>query len=214
MDLCNACETDLPWNTHSCDYCSLPLSPPDTLCGQCISDRPAFSALLTAFKYQFPVNRLISRFKDQRQLAAGEVLSQLLVNRHRSSIELLSDESTIIAPVPLHWWRRQRRGFNQSAIIASIIAAGSRAELDTRLLTRRRYTPDQKLLGVTDRNANVRGAFYCSSQLSGKRVLLVDDVVTSRATVNECTEVLYRCGASDVAVLALARTADETTRPA
>lgn len=205
-DLCPGCEQDLPWHANGCDYCALPLARADTICGPCIVRRPAYSAVLPAFSYRFPVDVMISRFKEAGQLAFGTVLSSLLLQRHGETICRLAQPDTLLVPVPLHWLKLRRRGFNQSRIIADVISAGTGISVDASLLKRLHNGNELKRQGNAGRKLAISGAFSASSAVRGRRVMLIDDVVTTQATVNECTKVLMQAGASDVVILALART--------
>ncbi|MCY4439670.1 MAG: hypothetical protein OXE53_05625 [Deltaproteobacteria bacterium] len=114
----------------------------------------------------------------------------------------------LIIPVPLHPRRLRWRGFNQSVLLGREVGRAWRIPLDPFVLTRKTETRPQSSLSLKERQPNVRGAFSVAPRRSVKslRLLLVDDIYTSGATVNECTRVLLRSGARDVQVLTLART--------
>ena len=206
LDLCNACEADLPWLTVACSYCGLPLAHNHDLCAMCIKRPPVFSAVLCGFQFCFPVDSMIRRFKDQRNLASGYVLAKLLLSRHRAILQSLSGSDTTIFPVPLHWTAKRKRGFNQSLIIAEVLASGLDCEIDTRSLTRVSRSKTQKNLSQTERKQNLRGVFACTKNLKGQRIILVDDVITTTSTISEITQLLGKKGAADVVAVALART--------
>ncbi len=111
----------------------------------------------------------------------------------------------IIAPVPLHPSRLAERGYNQSALLARVLAAEVGVPLDERLLIRHRATAHQVGLGQAERTRNVTGAFACRGAAAGKRVMLVDDVATTGATLEACAVALREAGATNVAALTLAR---------
>lgn len=121
----------------------------------------------------------------------------------------LVTEADIVAPVPLHWTRLFRRRFNQAAEIARHLGRGAGPTFEPRALVRKRRTPTQAGLGHSGRARNVRGAFKVAASmrghLAGKRVLLVDDVMTTGATVAACARALTRASAAGVDVLTLAR---------
>jgi ComF family protein len=148
---------------------------------------------------------VIQKFKYGRKVALGKPLGQLMA---RGCEEFLGqcDAETII-PVPLHPKRLRWRGFNQSVLLARQIAVAYNIPLDCFTLYRTRDTPPQTQLPEEDRRKNMRRAFALAPQSSveGKCLLLVDDVYTSGATVNECSRVLKRGGAREVFVLTLAR---------
>lgn len=127
----------------------------------------------------------------------------------RAGAALINDQ-TIIAPVPLHWTRLAARRFNQAALLAQAVASRRGAWLDERLLERTRATPPQRdTVSVDARRRNVAGAFRVSAEwrdrIQGAQVLLVDDVLTSGATLSACAGALQRAGAAQVDVLVLAR---------
>ena len=212
MDICRDCETDLPWIANPCLYCGLPLPTHLDVCSKCRGKPQSFSTIIAPFVYQFPIDALIQGFKNNRQLAIGHVLATLLTNHllraHSSLILPAVTEKTIVVPVPLHWLRKRHRGFNQSLLIANQIGAIS--GLPVREPVRRiRSTPEQKSRSLGQRKQNLIQAFETSDNLLGTRIVLVDDVVTTMATVSEISKVLFAAGADDVVVTALARTPNQ-----
>lgn len=110
----------------------------------------------------------------------------------------------LLAPVPLHPSRFRERGFNQSELLAFEVTRALGLPLATSLLERTRHTEAQSGLALNDRRANVRGAFRAASAIEQKRILLVDDVISTGSTVSECARALRKCGAKDVGVVTLA----------
>ena len=189
-----------------CQYCSLPLTNGDSLCAQCMKSKPVFSAALCGFEYRFPVDTLIHRFKDNRHLSSGHVLTNLSLRVYRRQLQFLISGDSIVVPVPLHPGKQRIRGFNQSLLIANQVASSLSLQLEPRLISRTRHTADQKTLTSAERQANLVGAFHIHRKLNDERVILVDDVITTMATVSVVTTALLDQGAADVIVLALART--------
>ncbi len=148
---------------------------------------------------------LISRFKYQGATYLAEPLGMLLADLQDEYFSFSNID--ILIPVPLHPRRLRERGFNQSLLLARVISRLKKIPLACHLLERVRYTPPQTQLSGSEREKNVRGAFCLRSNhfLAEKTVLLIDDVFTSGATVNECTRVLKEAGAREVQVLTLAR---------
>jgi ComF family protein len=201
-DLCVACADDLPHIGQYCRHCGLPL-PVTGLCGLCQVRPPPYSRCISPLLYQAPVSHLVAHFKYSGRLAYGRLLSGVLLQRLREEAELGAD---LIVPVPLHWRRRWTRGFNQAEIIADEISRALRLPLQTRDLIRVRPTPPQQSLSAVERRKNLRAAFAVKRAFTGRDIALVDDVVTTGATVSEISQLLLSAGANSVQVWCLART--------
>lgn len=194
-----------PW----CASCGAPFEVPveaGTLCGECIAYPPDFSAARSAMIYDDASKRLILGFKHNDRLHPAEALAGWL---HRAGAELW-DKTDAIIPVPLHRWRLFKRRYNQAALLAHELGkrAGKSVVVDG--LIRVIATPAQGHMNREDRKRNVAGAFSVNPRradvLAGKTVVLVDDVFTTGATVNECSRILRKAGVGEVYVLTLART--------
>jgi ComF family protein len=134
-------------------------------------------------------------------------MGRLMVDRLSEPLGALGRRIDVIAPVPLHWFRRLRRGFNQSARLAAILGLAAGTAVDPWLMRRVRYTRPQALLPHDRRAQNVQGAFGLrrGASVRGMGILLVDDVVTTGHTIDECARVLRRAGAREVWVASFAR---------
>ncbi len=205
MDLCIDCLNDLPWTGLACSRCAEALIS-DAVCGRCLADPPPQAAALAALRYEFPVRPLIAALKYRQQPSVARVLGELLAIRIREAVHA---ENTAwpdcIIPVPLHPWRRYRRGFNQAELIAGYVAKDTGVPLESRCLKRVVNTPSQTALRKSARTKNIRNSFFADPALAGRHIALVDDVITTGATVGECARVLLRAGASRVQVWAVAR---------
>ncbi|MBT4162317.1 MAG: ComF family protein [Gammaproteobacteria bacterium] len=206
LDLCIACEQDLPWITEACCYCALPLSDSRDICSRCMQQAPDYSAALCPFEYRFPVDVMIQRFKESNHLASGRVLATLLAKQLCETLTQLCQDKTMIVPVPLHPSTQRRRGFNQSLVIAREISRSFATPIVESCLWRTKQTIDQKSLNLVDRRKNLAGVFTATKDVHRQRILLVDDVITTTATITEISQTLLAAGAEDVVVLALART--------
>ena len=147
----------------------------------------------------FPVDRVIHALKYGHQLAVAKWAGQRLAE------QICREEFDRLIPLPLHPERLRERGFNQSAEIAGSLGKCLKLPVDRSIALRTRATPPQADLPHKERRKNVRGAFECRGDLSGQRLLLLDDVMTTGATVNECARVLKLHGAASVAVAVIAR---------
>jgi len=197
--LCPACADDLPLLPAAlCPQCSLPTTYGER-CGACLHEPPHFDATTALFRYDFPVDRIVHALKYGHQLAVAEWLGDTLAAR------LAGQTFELIVPLPLHPQRLAERGFNQAVEIAEHLEKCLKTPVDRYSLQRTRATPAQAELPLKERHKNVRGAFECRSDFSGKHILLLDDVMTSGATANECTRVLKLHGAASVTVAVAAR---------
>lgn len=206
--LCHGCRDDLPVNRWHCRCCALPLAfHANTLtCGECLSTPPPFSHTVAPWRYQYPVDGMIGRYKYNgqrkyaRPLVAG--LAEHLSRHFQSSPELKPD---LIVPAPMHRKRRRKRGFNQAEDIAEELSLALKVPWSATRIRRIRHTTPQRELGREARLHNLRGMFKVNGTVPA-RIALVDDVVTTGATARMLTAALMNAGAEDVQVWALART--------
>ena len=197
--LCELCDADLPRLPGSlCPRCALE-SPSGAVCGRCLAHPPHYDATLAAFAYRFPADVLVHALKFRGELALGPYLASLLS-------EKISPQSVdCILAVPLSGERLRERGYNQSVEIARHL--GARLALDA--CTRERDAPPQAGLDREARRRNVRGAFRCKRSFAGERVAVVDDVMTTGATLDELARELKAAGAASVVNWVVCRTASD-----
>src|SRR5882672_4342416 len=195
--LCAACAADLPGLPEHCPRCALP-TPGGSTCGSCVADPPHFDGTTALWLYEFPCDRLVQALKYRAWLALAPFFARQLVSRVLPAVDL-------VVPMPLHPDRLALRGFNQAVEIARGVAKQSRLRLAPRGARRVRSTAAQTDLPYEERARNVRGAFACDLDLTGKSVAVVDDVMTTGATLNELARVLKRAGATRVENLVIAR---------
>jgi ComF family protein len=195
--LCAPCDADLPRLSGTrCPRCALD-SPRGVLCGRCLSDAPHYDATVAALAYEFPADALVHALKFRGELALASFLGREIARRI-SAIEIDS-----VVPVPLSAARLRTRGYNHAAEIARHLLPG---KLDLALCERSRDTPPQMDLPFAERRRNVRGAFRCTRALMGASIAVVDDVMTTGATLNELARTLKSAGAARVVNLVVART--------
>lgn len=204
LDICKPCAGDLPVNDTACPRCALPLraSPFDLLCGRCQKRSPKFDASVVPYLYAYPLDHLIQRLKFGNHVSCGRVCGTLVA---RALLERNARLPDLIVPVPLGTRRYRHRGYNQAHEIARAISGIVQVPVRCDLLTRIRETSEQVGLKRKERHRNVRGAFEVTRELGGKRIAIVDDVVTTGSTVNEIARVLRRAGAVHIEVWAVAR---------
>jgi ComF family protein len=196
-----------------CNVCGRPFpdaSGDDHTCGVCLARPPHFVRAAAWACYpreeaeEHPLRQAVQKFKYGRKVSLGKPLGRLMATGCR---EFLRDcEADVIIPVPLHPKRLRWRGFNQAVLLARELSRAYGVSTDPFLLRRIKPTQPQTQLDEEERRRNVRGAFALSvgRSVEGKTVLLVDDVYTSGATVNECSRTLKRSGAEQIFVLTLA----------
>lgn len=198
---CAACAAELPrLPAQLCPMCALP-TPAGAICGACLKQPPAFDHTVAAFRYAFPVDKLIQALKFNEHLILADYLANALAER-------IETRPHGIVALPLHPARLRERGFNQSLLLARCLAL----KLDIPLLhdacERVRDTPPQSSLPFKERDKNMRQAFACLHQgrIHGKHLAIVDDVMTSGASLGELARELKRAGACQVNAWVVART--------
>jgi ComF family protein len=202
-DLCAGCARDLVINAVHCPRCALPLPTPAPLCGECLKHEPPFATAWAPFVYAHPLDLLEARFKFSADLAAGRVLSSLMIERWLADAP---QRPALLIPIPLHAGRLRERGYNQALELARPLARTFAIPLLADALLRLRETPPQTGLDAKTRRRNLRGAFAVTADVRWpEHVALVDDVMTTGATLRECARVLRRAGVARVDAWALAR---------
>lgn len=194
-----------------CRRCGLPTALPQALCGRCLQKPPPWDALLAVAPYGPPVSLLINQFKFQRRFELAPTLARLLLLRWLAQRRWLAlERPDLLLPVPLHWWRHWRRGFNQSSLLAASLAHWLGVAWDGTLLQRVQATVPQQQLPALARRRNLRRAFALApgteAQLAGRRVVLIDDVVTTGSTVAALSQLLRRAGVAEIHIWTLGRT--------
>ena len=198
--LCAACDADLPrLGPQHCPRCAL-ASPAGALCGRCLTQQPAYDATHAALAYGFPADVLIQQLKFHGELALAPLLGNFL------SKCISNEKVDNIVPVPLSSSRLRSRGYNQALEIARHLANVTGTRLAPELCERRRDTPAQMDLPLAERVKNVRGAFHCPGIVGGATIAVLDDVMTTGATLDEVAATLKRAGAARVVNWVVART--------
>jgi ComF family protein len=186
---------------------------PGVLSMEAIADPPAYRRARAAVRYDEVARTLVHAFKYGDRLDLAPTMGRWMANAGR---ELLREADAIV-PVPLHWRRQWMRRFNQSAILGQVIAGQAGVPVALLALKRVKATPQQVGLSQSARALNVQGAFRVppdgKAAVAGRRLVLVDDVLTSGATIDACARALLRAGAAHVDVLVFARVVSAGRNP-
>jgi len=198
--LCSSCWSVIERYTGpSCERCSLPLtSQYSTLCGDCLTSPPDYSLALSYGIYEGPLMEAVHWLKFHGARRLWRPLSALLS-------EMPFPKADLMTAVPLSPRGLRAREFNHSLLIARGLSASNGIPLQTGLLVKTRETARQLGLTRAQRKKNLRGAFSATQRLDGRKVILVDDVMTTGATANECSKALLKAGASEVVAVTVAR---------
>lgn len=208
--VCAACCEALPRIDSACPLCALP-APGGAVCGACLARPPLFAAAFAAFAYAFPLDRLLQAFKYGGQLSHADFLAEAMCERVARRPAGTPWPDALVA-LPLAPSRQRARGFDQATEIARRVARITGVTMTTGL-RRTRDTPAQAALPWKDRAKNVRGAFAADSSLGGRRIAIVDDVMTTGATLAAAAGAVLRAGALGVEAWAVARTLPPTQLP-
>ncbi|WP_286239805.1 ComF family protein [Neptuniibacter halophilus] len=203
INLCPDCLSDLPWLRSCCSRCALPLQSPNQntlLCAHCISHPPSFDRIQSPFHYRFPIDHLITQTKYQKQTCYISTLAELLW--HHCDIP---DSADALIPVPMHPYSLIRRGFNQADLLARQLSRLSGIPLASHLIRKTRTTHAQMGLNRQQRLRNQKGAFNCK-RCPGLHLILIDDVMTTGATLETLSHSLKKAGARRVEAITCART--------
>ena len=216
---CIVCETPLPWRDRSasccgscwrslprltaarCWSCALPL-PVEGVCIACSTDPLPVDWCDAWGEYKGGLAQLLHAFKFSRHDFLDAPLAALMCETLAARGDLDFD---VIVPVPMHWTKEHRRGYNQAALLGRALSKLTSIECDGRLMTKRRESETQSLLARAARRENVKKSFIASSRVAGKAVLLADDICTTGETFRACASELIRAGAARVSAISVAK---------
>lgn len=204
LSLCRFCQNDLPWLHHACWQCAVPLTTSSRRCGACLQKQPPFYRTIALFTYDDLISRCISLFKFQGSLVHGQVLAHLMAKFIPDYYQNESIPACII-PMPLHPKRLMRRGFNQAIELCRPLAKELQLPIESTLCRRVKETLSQaKTSSSESRQRNMHQAFKVEAHRY-KHVAVVDDVMTTGASVAALAEALKVSGVERIDVWCCAR---------
>lgn len=206
-NLCETCQLSCQGIQFQCARCALPLEQASRRCGNCLKHPPAFDAAFSAFLYQPPVSLLIPGIKNGVDQTALPALSELFCEQLASRFSWQVAAPTTILPIPLHWRRYLDRGFNQSLAFGRYLGNQLKLPVASDILKRVRHAVPQHGLKRSVRLRNLKSAFVATQEAEGRSFIIVDDVMTTGATMDAAAKALKAAGATSVVAWSLARTA-------
>ncbi len=204
VEICAGCYKKLPHNQECCVRCALPLADvraKEILCGRCIQKSPKYDYAHSLFRYEEEIIRLVHQLKFSAKISFARSIGELLLDL----ADKLDEKPDCILPVPLHSSRIRQRGFNQSIEISRVLAKAMNLPIEYSVIKRHRSTVAQTGLNAKQRQKNIRGAFSVIEKINHQHILIIDDVMTTGATVNELASLLKKNGVYRVGVLCIAR---------
>lgn len=205
LGLCGVCLQDLPWHASpQCPQCGL-LSD-GLVCGSCLNASPSFDATHVLFTYDYPLDRLLQHYKYKESLHLANTFASLFIDKKLSKRLNTNPKIDRIVPMPMHDTRLKQRGSNQALEITRLISKHMQIKLDYTSCQRTKLTPPQASLPLKERIKNIRGVFHCQQDLQGLNIAIVDDVMTTGASLNELAKTLKQAGAAHVECWVIART--------
>ena len=202
--VCKPCLNDLPWHPNtSCLQCGLASTGTGLntiICGSCLNNPPDFDVTKAVFLYAYPIDAMMQRYKYGSLLNLGDTFGEFLAEK--TALENVD----LVIPMPMHPQRLKERGFNQALEIAKVLTKNCKGKLNYKSAERQTLTPPQASLPLKERVKNIKGAFKVNGDFTEKRIAIVDDVMTTGASLNELAKTLKKAGASHVECWVIART--------
>lgn len=201
--VCDACYVHLPFQENACNRCGQTIATQSDACGRCIKQTPPFDRCFCAFQYTSPIDEIIQAYKYSAHPEYAQKLALLFAD------EIISaglPRPDVLIPVPLHRKRLFSRGYNQAALLSNHLAKILDIPCKTNALIKVNATAPQASLSLKARRRNVHGCFRLRKKIQGKHVAIIDDVLTTGATVSEISKVLKRNGVDYIQVWALTHT--------
>lgn len=209
IDLCTACENDLPKIKQACYRCGFPLNTilsEQNLCGVCLQKPPPFDHTLALCRYEEPIITFINLLKFSGQLKYAKILNQLFINYLQSNNQYLMHLPECIIPVPLHAQRLKERGFNQALELCRNVATHFDIPILPNICQRSHATISQSLIAAKERRNNMKNAFVITQSFNAKHIAIIDDVVTTGSTVTELSHLFKNHGVEQIDIWCYAKT--------
>lgn len=202
---CRNCQPLLEAPKHSCQQCGLPLNTSAPRCGRCLTSPPAFDACISGWLYQEPLKSLLHQFKYEACWGLGRQLSRLFCHQQRQRLQNIKVDLAL--PVPMFYQRQQQRGHNHAEVICKLLSKQESWPQKPHLLMRHKATTALYELTLKERQQELKHAFRLTSTTAlPAHIALIDDVITSAATMNEISKLLKQHGCQHVTIISLART--------
>ncbi len=206
LSVCAFCLPQLPWLGHSCRGCGLPLSHLNAYhCGHCLKRMPPINLTVCCFQYRGVIQQWIQQYKFHHQLDLHTLFAHCIQQRMAAQ----HIDADLILAVPIHPRRLKQRGFNQCSLIAQRVSRALGIPFDDNILVRHKHSAAQMTLPAKQRHQNIKGCFTVTRCLHSLRLILLEDVITTGATINEAAMTLKAHGALSVQVWAIARATDQ-----
>ena len=201
--LCANCWKKIKWiSDPKCKICGLPFEiEVDGICPSCLREKPYFDKAISVFEYNDASKKIVLQFKNFDATYMSKILASWMYRAAQA--EFIKAEAII--PVPIHFWKRLKRKYNQSELLAQELSEMSKVSYKPNVLKKVKRTHSQEGLNKKQRLTNLSGSFGMKENLYEKHIILVDDVFTTGATANECAKILKKHGAQYVTVLTIAR---------
>ncbi len=205
--ICSSCEPLLPLNKIFCDICASPLnvSTDNLRCGKCLNLKPVYQSVFSPLIYDGFLREIIIEAKFKGKFQYYTMLMNKVYDIFQKNFTELGSSAKAIIPIPLSKQRLRERGYNQSMLIARFLSKKLNIPILSDSLIKVRHTIPQSMLGEKDRIKNIKGAFLLKKSLKTDKIILVDDIITSGATINEASLALKKGGVNEIRVFSLCR---------
>ena len=200
---CDDCYFKLPFEISGCSRCGQPFAANLDHCGNCIANPPIYDKCFCAFQYSHPIDEKIRQFKYSERPELASDLAKLLV-REINNNQLERPE--LLIPVPIHINKLRNRGFNQALELTKYLSSSLKIPYKTGIIVKHQATAPQVQQTLSQRKRNIRGCFSYKKNITAKHVAIIDDVITTGATVAEITKILKRNGVNYIQIWGVAHT--------